>query len=134
MSGRKLGLSALVAIVTSLPLFAHEAGAGPTCCEKRAYCCSIKASCCRKYVMAEERIVPLTLLPSEATQPVCCDKHVSCCSIKAACCGTTTSAVLKRTDAIPDEQITFAGDGDVSLPVCCMKRAYCCSVKSPCCR
>lgn len=115
--------TAIVFVVSFVPgASASDAVAAsqPTCCDKHAYCCVVKAACCGDRAATE---VVAESQASNVARPTCCAKHAYCCVVKAACCGGRSSA-----EATVNEVAV-----SVAQPTCCAKHAYCCVVKAACC-
>lgn len=66
------------------------ANAGPTCCAKHAYCCTVQAECCGDSATTR---ATMTEVASEIGRPMCCAKRSYCCSVKRACCGKGATTV-----------------------------------------
>lgn len=67
--------------------------AQPICCMKRAYCCSVKQSCCRKTEASNTPNSKTTAAMAgmrETAQPTCCMKRAYCCSVNRPCCRATS--------------------------------------------
>lgn len=99
----------------------------PSCCVKRAYCCSQKQDCCGKAAVAQ-----LVSAGETTARPSCCAKHAYCCTVQRACCKSNKAMAASSTS--PQETLGVAeASNAIAGSSCCMKRAYCCSVKRSCC-
>ena len=105
--------------------------AKPTCCAKRAYCCSIKSACCGKTATLERTVANPVAAAEPTAKPICCMKHAYCCSDHRACCPKGSKA--DRASDI-GEAVAVSNRNVVSESSCCIKHAYCCSVSRPCCK
>ena len=71
MSTKRLSLIVFGAMLATVAFAAAEQASEPSCCVKRAYCCSIKARCCDNDKTVEAEIIPLTFVKKEAAKPTC---------------------------------------------------------------
>jgi hypothetical protein len=90
------------------------------CCAKHAWCCTVKAACCKAAPLGD----PLPL--SASGGPACCAKRAGCCAERRACCDTPNARLL--------EAAAESSPGAPAAPTCCDKHAWCCTVKAACCK
>jgi hypothetical protein len=57
----------------------------PICCLKRAYCCSVKSSCCPDATAVSETD-GVRVVVADSARSTCCLKRAYCCSINGPCC------------------------------------------------
>lgn len=81
------------AMVGAMLTNSNDTVSKPTCCLKKAYCCSIKRDSCPKSAAAETTVAMSDVAVSdEVARPTCCAKRAYCCAVKRSCCPRGSSA------------------------------------------
>jgi hypothetical protein len=119
----KLLTTVVVATLSVLLNAPTPAGLRQNCCEKHAYCCTVKSACCGTDRVSEQVQVAPPAEMNTTAQLNCCIKHAYCCSQHRDCCRNRSNDGKPATET----NDTTATDS------CCAKHAYCCSVRQSCC-